>query len=126
MTDEPVPPTWSDEPWNLSARWRFSKFYLSTLFDGHLHLVRRGADFPAHWADEDIARRLRKAAWWRKTTIRLSPCPQGFWVQSADDKLGLEGDPQLRDAHARALTENAALKAENIQLKEQVWKLRNP
>jgi hypothetical protein len=113
---EPPEEFWDGLPVN---RWRFSKFYLNSLFDGHLHLVRRGGDFPEHWANAEVAKRLRNAAWWRRTGIRISPCPQGLWVQSEDDKLGLEGDPQLREALAKALTEIA-------QLKEELWKLKNP
>ena len=123
MTEESAPPLWDGVP---VSRWRFSRWYLSSLFDGHLHLVMRGRDFPGHWADADVAKRLRKAAWWRRTTIRISPCPQGLWVQAADDKLGLGGDPQLRDALATALTDLAKVQEENLTLRKELWILKNP
>lgn len=103
--------------------FRFSKFYLETLFDGHLHLVRRGVDFPAHWAREEVAKRLRNAAWWRGTTVRLSHCPQGVWVQSAD---GLDELAEAREQLKIALEENTRLKEHNTQLRRENWKLQNP
>lgn len=120
MTDEPVPPDWGEQP------FRFSKFYLATLFDGQLHLVRRGEHFPETWAKEEIAKRLRSAAWWRGTTVRLSHCPQGVWLQSndaVDDGMAL--NPAERSQLLQALDENARLKEENMELRRQVWQLKN-
>jgi hypothetical protein len=112
---------WQEKP------FRFSKFYLQTLFDGQLHLVRRGADFPEHWSQDELSRKLRNAAWWRGTTIRLSFCPQGVWVQSGqavDDGLSLNHAD--RERLAALADENARLKEEVMELRREVWKLKNP
>lgn len=115
MTEEVPRPDWADSSFWTERPFRFSKFYLNTLFDGRLHLVRRGADFPSHWADEEVSKRLRNAAWWRQTSVRLSPCPQGMWIQSIDNTVRLDGTPELREQLAQALEENARLKDQLLQ-----------
>lgn len=108
-------PMWNGAP---VAEWRFSKFYLHALFDGHPHLVRRDVDFPGIFADEDIIKKLRSAAYWRKTTLKVTRCPEGLWVQSPVDLLGMDGTPELRQQLAEALMEN-------VRLKEELCKLTN-
>lgn len=125
MSDEVTRPDWADEPFPEKP-FRFSKFYLNTLFDGALHLVRRGDDFPEAWTEEEVSKKLRNAAWWRRTTIRLSFCPQGVFVQSdqvVDDGLAHRAE---RDQFARLMEENLRLKQQNMDLRREVWQLKNP
>lgn len=116
---EPDNPFEGQPMWNgvLLSHWRLSKFYLNSLFDGHLHLVTRGLHFPPLVSDEAVIKKLRSAAWWRKTTLHIVPCPQGLWVQSPSNQLGLDGTRELREALAQALAEVASLK-------EELWKLK--
>lgn len=107
------------EMWNGKPvkGWRFSKFYLNTLFDATPHLVQRGVHFPPLVSDETVVAKLRSAAWWRKTTLQVIPCPQGLWVQSPENISGIDGTVEYREQLAQALAEVASLKEELWQLK---------
>jgi hypothetical protein len=116
---EPQSPLEAEELWKGKPvkGWRFSKFYLNTLFDGAPHLVQRGIDFPPLVSDETVTAKLRSAAWWRKTTLHIVRCPEGLWVQSPDNVSGMSGTVEYREQLAKALAENA-------ELKEELWKLK--
>jgi flagellar motility protein MotE (MotC chaperone) len=66
--------------------FRFSKFDINHWFDGKLHLIKRGVDFPEVMADDDVIHRLRNAASYRKHRITLSPTPAGLLVQAGRDQ----------------------------------------
>jgi hypothetical protein len=76
-----VPEDRWDSPEKLGM-FRLNKFYTNVLFDGQLHLVRRGYDFPATMADADISQRLRNAASYRKVKVALAFTPTGILVQA--------------------------------------------
>lgn len=101
--------------------FRFSKFYLRTLFDGQLHLVKRGERFPAHWSERELSKKLRAAALWRGTTVHLSHCPEGVWVQSKDNRAP---ELALQRQLGKALEENSRLKEELMELRREVWQLK--
>lgn len=106
--------------------FRFSKFYLSTLFDGRTHLVRRGEHFPAHWDRTELTKKLRAAAWWRGTTVRLTHGPDGVWVQSAEViSDGMSLTPEEREQWVQAMDENTRLKQELMDLRRENWQLKN-
>lgn len=91
--------------------FRLSKFDVNTWFDGGPHLVRRGADFPAEMADEDIVHRLRNAASYRNCALAVTVTPAGILVQSARD-TSLDKDSTLQALSrqlATALSEKEAL-----------------
>lgn len=113
-------PDWADQPFPEKP-FRFSKFYLQTLFDGALHLVRRGVDYPQAWTYDTVAKRLRNAAWWRGVAIRLSSCPEGVWAQSAT-AVETGGERELL---AQALMDLDRVKIENAELRREVWQLKN-
>lgn len=119
-------PDWADQPFPEKP-FRLSKFFLRTLFDAQMHLIRRGEHFPAHWSEEELSKKLRNAAWWRGTTIRVSHCPEGAWVQSAtvvDDDFTLA--VKERERLVRLVEENDQLKQEIAELRSEVWQLKNP
>lgn len=73
--------------------FRLSKFDIDRWFDGKVHLLRRDVDFPGVMADADMSRKLRNAAYYRKTTVALTPTSDGILVQARrDPRQGVQGD----------------------------------
>lgn len=108
-----------------SEGWRFSKFFVRTLFDGQPHLIQRDVDYPGFLADEDVIHRIRQAAYHRKTSFIVTRCPEGFWVKSRHNLLSDEesSEADLRSQLATALMRVAQLEEEVSILKAQAQDL---
>lgn len=125
MTGPPVMGLWWTDPLNPS-KWRFSTFRVRAMFNGQPHLLKPNLDYPGWAAPEDVVKKLRNAAFYRKTTLSITPVPDGLgiWVKSEEDLTGLGQEASLMRRFEQAQGEIETLNRRVKELEEELSVLK--